>query len=84
MELIKDSLSFEFDTLKIKIQLLKDKLNKAIIKVENIFKKVNAIIYKELLSCVSLLSFVAKLVLPCWASFWTFYNVLAKGKKYLY
>lgn len=64
MKQIMDFSSLEFDTLKIKTQLPKNKLDKIIKRVNNILEKKSSIIYKKLQSLVGLLFFTTKVVLP--------------------
>lgn len=58
-----DFLGFKFDTLKIKTQLPKDKLVKIIRGIQNILKRKNFTIHKELKFFISILSFMTKFVL---------------------
>lgn len=67
-----DFLGFKFNTLKIEVQLPKDKQNKAIEKIENILEKKNSIIHKKLQSLVVLLSLATKNILPNQTFFNTF------------
>lgn len=61
---IMDFLGLEFDMIKIEKQLPKDKLDKAIKGVNNIFKKKRSTTHKKFQSFVGLLFFMAKIKLP--------------------
>lgn len=56
-------LGLKIDIFKIKAQLPKDKLDKVIEKIENIFEKKTFTTYKELQSFVNFLFFANKIIL---------------------
>lgn len=79
-----DFLELEFDIIKMKTRLSKNKLDKEIKRVAKLLEIRSSTTHKELQSLVGFFFFVAKVVYPAQKFFQWLYDALAKGRKYLH